>query len=239
MQVRRFRCCNPTCFRKTFAEDFAPLIRRYGRRTMLLQELLDDIGVLVGGRPGARFARRHRLRVGRNTLIRLVRRLPLPPAAPPVVLGVDDFAVRRNHHYGTLVVDLERHQLLDLWPERTAQPLIAWLQEQAGSPGIICRDRAGTYADAARQGAPEALQVADRFHLACNAGAVLERVLVRHAALVRTATALEPAHSDRTALNTRGSSSGEDVVEVWHPPARSQPPPTATREARRARRLER
>jgi transposase len=239
VQVRRFRCRNPTCSRKTFAEDFAPLIRRYGRQTAPLQELLDDIGILVGGRPGARFARRHDLRVGRSTLIRLVRRLPLPPTAPPVVLGVDDFALRRNHHYGTLVIDLERHQLLDMWPERTAQPLIAWLREQAGWPDIICRDRAGTYADAARQGAPEARQVADRFHLACNASAVLERVLVRHAALVRTATALEPAHSNCTESNTRESSRGGAGVKVRPPPATSPPPPRATREARRACRLAR
>jgi transposase len=239
VEVQRFRCRNPACYRKTFAEDFAPLIRRYSRRTTLLQELLDDIGVLVGGRPGARFARRHCLSASRSTLIRLVRRLPLPPVAPPLVLGVDDFAVRRNHHYGTLVVDLERHQLLDLWPERTAQPLISWLRKQVGSPDVICRDRAGAYADAARQGAPEARQVADRFHLACNAGAVLERVLVRHAALVRTATALESARSDHAEPSARGTSSAGDVLEVRRPHSTSQPSTTATREARRARRLAR
>lgn len=239
VQVRRFRCRNPACSRKTFAEDFAPHIRRYGRRTTLLQELLDDIGVLVGGRPGARFTRRHCLCASRSTLIRLVRRLPLPPAAPPMVLGVDDFAVRRNHHYGTLVVDLERHQLLDLWPERTAQPLVAWLREQASPPDVICRDRAGTYADAARQGAPEALQVADRFHLACNASAVLERVLVRHAAVVRTATAPESVRSDHAEPSAHGTSSAGDGVEVRRPQPTSQASTTATREAPRARRLAR
>jgi len=239
VRVRRFRCRNPACSRKTFAEDFAPLIRRYNRRTTLLQELLDDIGVVVGGRPGARFAHRHCLSASRSTLIRLVRGLPLPPAAPPVVLGVDDFAVRRNHHYGTLVVDLERHQLLDLWPQRTAQPLIQWLREQAGPPDVICRDRAGTYADAARQGAPAARQVADRFHLACNASAVLERVLLRHASVVRTATTLEPACSNDDGPNTPGASSAGDGVEAHAAPATTQASTTATRKARRARRLAR
>ncbi len=155
------------------------------------------------------------------------------------MLGVDDFAVHRNHRYGTLVVDLERHQLLDLWPERTAQPLIAWLREQAGPPDVICRDRAGTYADAARQGAPEARQVADRFHLACNAGAVLERVLVRHAVLVRTATTRESARSDHAEPHARGTSSAGDVLAVRRPHATAQASTTVTREARRARRLAR
>src|SRR5262249_6439833 len=152
-------------------------------------KLLDDIGVIVGGRPGARLACRHCLLTSRSALIRLVRRLPLPPAAPPTVLGVADCAVRRHHHYGTLVVDWERHQLLDLWPERTAEPLVDWLQAQTAPPHVICRDRTGAYANAARQAVPAAIQVADRFHLACNASAVLERLLVRHAGIVRAATA--------------------------------------------------
>jgi transposase len=143
VQVRRFRCRSPTCSRHTFTEEFTPLVRRYGRRTIVLQELLDDIGVTVGGRPGARFAWRHLLHTSRSTLVRLVRRLPLPPAAAPTILGVDDFAVRRNHHYGTLVVDLERHQLLDLWPERNAGPFAEWLRERAHLPDVICRDRGG------------------------------------------------------------------------------------------------
>jgi transposase len=108
-------------------------------------------------------------------------------------VGVDDFALRRNHHYGTLVVDLERHQLLDLWPERTAEPFAGWLHERMRLPAVICRYRGGAYADAARQAAPDALQVADRFHLAHNAGAVLERVLVRHARVVRAVTTRQSA----------------------------------------------
>jgi transposase len=239
VQVRRFRCRNPACSRRTFAEEFAPLVRRYGRRTIVLQELLDDIGVIVGGRPGARFARRHLLFTSRSTLIRLVRRLPLPPATPAAVLGVDDFAVRRHHHYGTLVVDLERHQLLDLWPERKAEPFAEWLQRRARLPDVICRDRAGSYADAARQAAPDALQVADRFHLACNASDVLERMLVRHAGIVRAATALEaPTEALREAHASQNSSQG-DAGDGGQPQAASNASTASTRGARRVRRLTR
>lgn len=239
VQVRRFRCRNPACSRHTFAEEFTPLVRRYGRQTALLQEWLDDIGVTVGGRPGARFARRHCLLTSRSTLVRLVRRLPLPPARPPTVLGVDDFAVRRNHHYGTLVVDLERHQVLDLWPERKAEPFAEWLQRRTRLPDVICRDRGGSYADAARQAAPDALQVADRFHLVCNASDVLERVLVRHAGIVRAATALEapteaPAETNATENGSEGYAEDES-----QPPAGSHASTASTRAARRARRLTR
>jgi transposase len=239
VQVRRFRCRNPACSRKTFAEDFAPLVRRYGRRTIVLQELLDDIGVTVGARPGARFAGRHGLLTSRSTLIRLVRRLPLPPTSPPTALGVDDFAVRRNHHYGTLVVDLARHRLLDLWPGRKAEPLAEWLQEQAHLPDIICRDRAGAYADAARQAAPDARQVADRFHLACNASDVLERVLIRHAAIVRTVTALTALAEGAPQGRTTENGSERDAEEGGQPASRSHPSTASARAARRARRLKR
>jgi hypothetical protein len=247
VQVRRFRCRTPACPRQTFAEEFVPIVRRYGRRTVLLQEWLDDLGVTVGGRPGARFARRHRLRTSRSTLVRLVRRLPLPPATSPTVLGVDDFAVRRHHHYGTLVVDLERHQLLDLWPERTAEPFVGWLQEQTRLPDVICRDRGGAYAEAARQAAPDALQVADRFHLARNASAVLERVLVRHASSVRaaTTTTARMATSTTACDGAGGAAPGAgDEMALPPPPPPLQPsemlPPRPSSHAtRRARRLAR
>jgi len=213
VQVRRFRCRNAACARQTFAEEFGPLVRRYARRTLLLQDLLDDIGVTIGGRPGVRFAQRHVLRTSQSTLVRCVRRLPLPLPTAPRVLGVDDFAVRRNHHYGTLVVDLEQHRLLDLWPERTAEPFVGWLARRPRLPEVICRDRGGAYADAARQAAPDALQVADRFHLVCNAGDVLERVLVRHATAVRAATACENPNTTPAKGPAEGHGTERRVVD--------------------------
>lgn len=206
--VRRFRCRSPNCPQHTFAEEFPAVVARYGRCSTLLQDLLNDIGITLGGRPGARFSGRHQLPTSRTTLIRLVRRLPLPPIPSPLVLAIDDFALRRRHHYGTLVVDLERHQLLDLWPERTAGPLIDWLRERSDPPQVICRDRAGAYAEAARQAAPEAQQVADRFHLVRNAGQLLERVLVRHARAIR---ALSISHAPAVAALSRPREESTDL----------------------------
>jgi transposase len=148
---------------------------------------LEDIGLSMGGRPGARFARRHTVPTSRTTLLRLVRRLPLPDPDSPAVLGVDDFALRRAHRYGTVLVDLQAHRVVDLLPERTSAVVASWIAERE-PPDIVCRDRGGAYADAARQAAPAAMQIADRFHLSCNGSAVLERVVARHPAAVRAVT---------------------------------------------------
>jgi len=184
LHVRRFRCRASACSRRTFAEQAPPLVARYARRSAPLHDALGDIGLTIGGRPGERFARRRVVPTSRTTLLRLVRRLPLPDPGAPTVLGVDDFALRRGHRYGTVVVDLEAHRVADLLPERTSEPVTAWMVERE-PPEIVCRDRGGAYADAARQAAPAATQIADRFHLSCNGSAVLERVLARHPAALR------------------------------------------------------
>ncbi len=197
--VRRFRCRAVGCPRRTFVEQCPQLALRYGRRSVGLEAQMQDIGVTLGGRPGARFARRRGTPISRMTLLRLVRRLPLPDAGAPAVLGVDDFALRRGHHYGTVLVDLEAHRIVDLLPTRTAETVAAWMAERA-SPQIVCRDRGGAYADAAHHAAPTATQVADRFHLTCNGSAVLERVLARHPSALRAASAVEGASAAPLAL---------------------------------------
>jgi len=108
----------------------------------------------------------------------------MPTASSPRVLGIDDFALRRRRRYGTAVVDVIASEIVDLLPDRTAAFVSSWLTQHE-APEFICRDRAGEYASGARQGAPHAVQVADRFHLACNSSNTLERVLHRHAAALR------------------------------------------------------
>jgi transposase len=159
--------------RQTFSEPLAPTFgRRYGRRIGRCDTLLRAVAVALGGRPGARMMARLAVPWSRDTMLRALRRgdpmaEPLPPAR---VIGIDDFAWRRGHSYGSIVVDLERRQVIDLLPDRQRETVIAWLRENP-QVEIICRDRGPGYVAAANEAAPQARQVADRWHLFENASA--------------------------------------------------------------------
>jgi transposase len=155
------------------------LVAVYARKTCRLVATLQAIGMALGGQAGARLAHRLGLPSSRDTLLRLVRRLPLPGVAPLRAIGVDDWAHRKRQRYGTIVVDLERRRPVALLHDREAETLADWLRAHP-SVTIIARDRLKASMDGDRAGAPQATQVADRFHLLQNLAEALDQVFSTH-----------------------------------------------------------
>jgi transposase len=199
LSVRKFLCRNPSCARRIFTERLPELVEAYGRHTHRLVTILRAIGLALGGQAGARLAARLQLPTSPATLLRLVRTTPMPHTPALQAIGVDEWAWRRGHRYGTMLVDLMTHRVVDLLPDRSAAAVAAWLAQH---PTItaVCRDRSDLYADGIRRGAPQAVQVVDRFHLVQNLRQALEAFLLDHrpalqAAAVSTAMALTPTAS--------------------------------------------
>jgi hypothetical protein len=137
--------------------------------------------------------------VSRDTLLRVIRALPLPTVEPPRVVGMDDWALRKGRTYGTILVDLERRRVLDLLADRSANTVAGWLRDHPGIV-VVARDRSAEYARAATNGAGQATQVADRWHLLANTRQMLERwLLAVHGRLRR----LPPVHTDASAIAPR------------------------------------
>jgi transposase len=178
LTVRKFVCRTPQCPRKIFTERLPALVRSYARMTNRLSEALELLGFATCGEVGERFAPKLGMQVSGPTLLRRMRTHSCPPPQSVRILGIDDWSWKKGVTYGTILVDLELRRPIELLPDRSAETAQAWLRTHP-EVHIVSRDRGGEYAAAARKGAPQAQQIADRFHLLKNLRERLKEVMDR------------------------------------------------------------
>jgi hypothetical protein len=191
--VRRFFCQDELCPRRIFVEPLRGFARPYARTTTRLARAHLAIGLALGGQAGARLAEKLAVPTSPDTLLRRVKRAETRSPEPPRFVGIDDWAWRKGQRYGTIVVDLETSEIIDLLPDRDAATVKAWL---AAHPGVelVSRDRASSYSRAANEAAPQAQQIADRWHLLKNVREAIERLLERQLPIITDA--LKPRDPD-------------------------------------------
>lgn len=185
--ARRFRCTEPHCRRRIFAERFdVSITLPSARRTTRLEQIVHHLGLALGGRPAARTAQRLMMPVSKDTLLRTVRRHATLASLPLTAIGIDDWAWKRGHRYGTVICDLTRRRIVDLLPDREPATVAAWLSAHP-TISIVARDRGGGYGGAVANALPAAVQVADRWHLFENASAAFLGAVRMSMPAIRTA----------------------------------------------------
>src|SRR6266487_3360522 len=194
LHVRRFFCVNKECLRQIFTERLPNVVAPYARRTTRLTDLFTLIGFALGGEAGKRLVDGMGLETSPDALLRLVRAQQESQVPTPRVLSVDDFCFCRRRSYGAILIDLERRIPIDLLPDREAETFKKWLLAHPGVE-IISRDRGGAFAEGARQGAPKARQVADRWHLLSNLSDAMQGFFLTKQPLLKSLTSQPEAEA--------------------------------------------
>jgi len=207
-RVRRFFCDNGGCARRTFAEQFACLLRPKARRTQRLMAHHTEIAFALGGEAGRRLCRALGMSISGDTLIRAIRDSPELESSTPRVVGIDDWAKRKGQDYATILVNLETHQPVDLLDSRTVEAVTAWFKEHPGVE-IISRDRGTEYIKGASDGAPSAEQVADRWHLLSNLREALVVLLEKKPATLKAMAQVTPPGDPASAIQEPPGVNGE------------------------------
>jgi transposase len=229
LTVRKFFCRNLACSRKVFTERIPELAEPWARMTSRLREQITSIGLATCGKGGVRLADRLGIETSRNTTLRRMMDVPDDARASVVYLGIDDFSFQRGYRFGTILVDLESHRPIDLLPDRQAETGASWMRDNPEIQ-VVSRDRGTEYASAATQGAPQAIQVADRFHVCKNLTEATQLLLARCQAEIAASRKMEePAQNE----------SGQPVISIeeWRPkePAQVQKARLTRRAGRKAR----
>src|SRR5215213_4761137 len=198
VRARRFFCDEPSCERKIFCERLPDVAAR-ARKTARLEEALLAIALELGGRAGARLALELGIVAARDALLRRIKGASLPEVGKVRVLGVDDFAFKKGSTYGTILVNLEDHKVVDLLPERSQESLVTWFgtHPAAAEVEVATRDRSNIYREGLAKGAPGARHVADRWHLLHNLTLTLEEYLLQKRPVLREAAAREAAPEEK------------------------------------------
>ena len=186
VQVRRFFCEEKTCVRKIFAERFPALTLPRVKFTLRLQEALREMGFVLGGEAGARLGKRLSIPGSPETILRLVKQAQWPAPSSPRVVGIDDWSWKRRLRYGTLICDLESCKPIDVLPDRSVETVSAWFEKHP-TVEIVSRDRSSEYAAGISKGVPQALQVANLWHIGKNLAESVQTLLARCRAEIRRA----------------------------------------------------
>src|SRR5438874_6576705 len=213
LTVRKFVCSTPTCPRQIFTERISDLVQSYARRTNRLREALVALGLATSAEVSERLAPALGMLVSASTLLRRLREVACPPPPSVRILGVDDWSWKKGQTYGTILVDLELRKPIELLADRKEETLTAWLLTHP-EIAVISRDRGGEYAAAARKGAPQAQQIADKFHLVKNLRDGLKEMMARKQKVLPE---VEEVSSDGIPRLTQGKQQASDLSEASKP----------------------